>query len=218
MITQRILLSEVDSSTLRKIQSNLKKLGYYNDKIDGIYGRNTGEGFAKWKADNWIAETTYIGVESFNQLQQQADAVKVIDWTDFKCKISQYFTVGEVAQGLTNDGRFVQYRERLPKTDVVKNNALRLAAELDKVREDWGGALAVTSWYRPPAVNRAVKGARNSRHLNGSAVDVTPLGNDVYKFQKWLDKRWDMSLGYGAKKGFVHLDLSSPGQRIRWNY
>jgi uncharacterized protein YcbK (DUF882 family) len=206
---QRTLLSELDPTTLRKIQSNLKKLGHYADKIDGVYGKNTGEGFAKWKANNWLGETTYISQDSFDLLQKQADSIKVIDWTDFSCKISKYFTVAEVTQ---NDKR------RIPTNKTHQQNILRIAAELDKIRDDWGSPIGVTSWYRPPAVNASVKGAKNSQHLNGSAVDICPIGGDVYKLQKWLDKRWDMALGYGAKKGFVHLDLRNPGQRIRWVY
>ncbi|WP_353743953.1 D-Ala-D-Ala carboxypeptidase family metallohydrolase [Microcystis sp. LSC13-02] len=28
--------------------------------------------------------------------------------------------------------------------------------ELDKIREEWGSPILITSWYRPQAVNRAV--------------------------------------------------------------
>lgn len=205
---QRTLVSELDSKTLIQLQTNLKKLGYYNDKIDGIYGRNTGEGFAKWKADNWLEETTYIGESSFNQLQDQANAIKTINWSDFNCKVSKYFTVGEVTQ---ND------KHRIPTNTVHQKNIMRIAAELDKLREEWGNPIGVTSWYRPPFINAAVKGAKNSQHLNGGAVDIYPIGGDIYKFQKWLDKRWNMAMGYGAPR-FIHLDLRAPGQRIRWNY
>ena len=86
------------------------------------------------------------------------------------------------------------------------------------MREAWGSPLLVNSWYRPPDINRAVGGASNSQHLYGKAADIRPAQGNIYDFQKWLDNvAWkDKAVGYGAKKGFVHVDLR-PG-RIRWNY
>jgi len=131
-----------------------------------------------------------------------------IDWTNWDSKVSEYFTVGEVTQ---RDAR------RIPKTEAVKANVVKLAKELDKVREAWGEPIGVTSWYRPPAVNKAVGGVSNSQHINGSAADIYPIGGDIHAFQKWLDTFWgDKALGYGAKKGFVHVDLRRG--KIRWNY
>ena len=83
----------------------------------------------------------------------------------------------------------------------------------------------VTSWYRPVAVNRAVGGAANSQHIFGCAADIKPVNGDLLRFQGWLDQNWFGGLGYGAKKGFVHLDMrngkgwQSKGQKgPRWNY
>ena len=134
---------------------------------------------------------------------------KEINWNDFNAKVSKYFTVREVTNGETR---------RIPTDDTIKQNIFTLAQELDKVREAWGSGVIVTSWYRPPAVNKAIGGASKSQHINGKAADIKPCQGNIYKFQEWLDKEiWqDKALGYGAKKGFVHLDLR-PG-RIRWNY
>lgn len=132
-----------------------------------------------------------------------------INWNDFNAKVSKYFTVGEVTNGESR---------RIPKDNTIKQNIFTLAQELDKVREDWGSSIHVTSWYRPPAVNKEKGGASNSQHLYGKAADIKPVQGDLYKFQDWLDKvAWkNKALGYGAKKGFVHVDLR-PGN-IRWNY
>lgn len=207
MITQTQKLSELDANTLKLVQTALQKLGYYTDKIDGLFGKNTGEAFARWKTDNFLSDTNLIGQTSWEELQKDAEKINVINWKDFTCKVSKYFTVSEVTQ---NDSR------RIPKDKNIQNNILKIAKELDKIREEWGSPIGVTSWYRPPAINKSVGGVSNSQHINGSAVDIYPIGGDIYKFQTWLDKRWTMALGYGAKKNFVHLDLR-PG-RIRWDY
>lgn len=132
-----------------------------------------------------------------------------INWNDFNAKVSKYFTVREVTNG---------DRRRIPTDNTIKQNIFTLARELDRVREAWGSGIIVTSWYRPPAVNRAIGGATRSQHILGKAADIRPVQGDLYRFQDWLDKvAWkDKALGYGAKKGFVHLDLR-PGN-IRWNY
>lgn len=140
----------------------------------------------------------------------------MIDWKNPNAKISRFFTVGEVTQ---NDPR------RIPPNGAIALNVIRLAWELDKIRDEWGGPIGVTSWYRPPAINKAVGGVANSPHLEGWAADIYPIGGDVFKLQSWLDPRWHGRLGYGAKKGFVHVDLrghkgfnSAAPRGGRWNY
>jgi zinc D-Ala-D-Ala carboxypeptidase len=56
----------------------------------------------------------------------------------------------------------------------VLANLKRLAQALEVVRSALGGApILVSSGYRSPALNKAVKGARNSAHVLGLAVDFS---------------------------------------------
>ena len=134
-----------------------------------------------------------------------------INWQDFSARVSKYFTVGEVSN--FDRARIV------PAGTQIEANVLRLAAELDRLRELWGSPIKVTSWYRPPAVNARVGGVSNSQHLNGGAVDVYAANGRDAEFEAFLDRHWgNRALGYGiaSGRGFTHLDLR-PG-RIRWNY
>lgn len=143
----------------------------------------------------------------------------VIDWNNPRCFISKYFTVAEVTQ---------QDKRRIPIVGSIEaNNILKLAKELDKVREAWDSPLGCTSWFRPAKINAQVGGVRNSTHILGLAADIYPLaGGSILDFQKWLDHRWGDRMGFGAKKGFVHVDilggggLDKPGSKgkIRWDY
>ena len=145
-----------------------------------------------------------------------------IDWTTFDSRVSRYFTVGEV----TN-----MSRERLPlKADgawsaqQIQQNIVRMARALDEIREEWGGPLAVNSFYRPWRVNSRI-GSRSDNHPSGLAADYRPMdGRSVKELQDWFQRewynkgRWNGGLGLGAAKGFLHCDLNPRfGKRI-WNY
>jgi hypothetical protein len=126
--------------------------------------------------------------------------VKNIDWSDPNCPISKYFKVVEATKGEA---------ARTPAANSqAARNILDLAAELDKLREELGHPIGVTSWYRPPAINAAVGGAEDSQHIHGCAADIYPLsGIHIDEFQKWVNKNWFGALGEGARRGFVHVDM-----------
>lgn len=141
-----------------------------------------------------------------------------IDWNVSSCAISRFFKVSEVTQG---DDR------RIPiALSEVEFNVLTMAAELDLIRQEWGGAIGVTSWYRPPSVNAEVGGVVDSQHITGGAVDIYPMEEwRGQEFEDWLDNRWGGALGYGqaSGRGFTHIDLRGGGLRrgegdIRWRY
>jgi len=141
-----------------------------------------------------------------------------IDWNNSKAKISKYFTVWEVTK---SDPR------RIPTVgSEVEREILKLAIELDKIREDWGGVILVNSWYRPLVVNRAVGGASDSQHLYGRAIDIRPSNRaSLPEFEKFLDRYWFGALGYGNHWGFVHLDtrngkgwMNEGEKGPRWTY
>ena len=123
---------------------------------------------------------------------------KTINWADGNQAISLFFKVYEVTK---NDP------ERIPDGQVIISNVLMLARELDKIRLEWGRPIGVTSWYRPKAVNQRVGGARNSAHLLGYAADIFAVNHSIIDFQKFVDDGWHGALGYGASKGFVHIDM-----------
>jgi len=173
-------------------------------EIDGILGPITRKAWHEFKERNYLGELDLIGDSSIKILLEQN---KEIDWTDFSSNVGKYFTVGEVS---------LYDRERIVNNSLHRENVIKLAKELDKIREIFG-PIKITSWYRPPNVNRRVGGVSNSQHLYGLAADIITLEKDLIYVENYLDKYWQGRLGRGAKnpkRRFIHLDLGTEGMSI----
>ena len=105
---------------------------------------------------------------------------------------------------------------RIPESIAVVQGIEAIALKLAPVRSKFG-PLRIHSWYRTPAINKAVGGASQSWHLRGSAVDLSPINSDVWDMQKWLVEHWPEGVGTGAHRGFIHLDTLR-FYRARWSY
>lgn len=63
-------LSKIGSQgeEVRQIQQKLKNLGYFNDKIDGIYGKQTKEAVIKFQKDNNLTADGIAGTKTLEKL------------------------------------------------------------------------------------------------------------------------------------------------------
>ena len=132
----------------------------------------------------------------------------------FEYKITPNIAYGELC--LNQEGRRFTSQHQC-------ETAIELCRFLEKARTAFGNKpLIITSGHRPPSINKSVGGASGSEHLysaaNEGAVDFYVKGADIYEVQKYCDKNWPYSVGYGAQKGFVHLGIRRTKQRIRWDY
>lgn len=117
---------------------------------------------------------------------------------------------------------FLAGGDRIPENEVITARLVKLAQYMDRVRSYLGGKpITITSAYRPPAVNRAVGGAKYSMHVQGSAVDFRVSGMstvEVFTQLKSFHKSGGLAVAYySSGNGFVHLDLR-PGGPARWAY
>ena len=141
-------------------------------------------------------------------------SAKFQPWSPFTTKVTEHITYGELT--LNQEAR------RFTKQYQCET-ALELCKFLEKARAAFGNKpLIITSGSRPEPINSQVGGARNSEHTydtpSKGAVDFYIDGVSVYTLQDWCDKNWPYSVGYGAKKGFVHLGMRESKARIRWDY
>ena len=143
----------------------------------------------------------------------EPETSKLRPGSPFSSRITPHIRLGEFA--LDQEAR------RFDRQDQV-DIAAELAAFMERARTQFGGRpVVITSGYRPPAINRQVGGSSRSEHLyehGCGAVDFYIDGADIYEVQRWCDKNWPYSLGYGAPKGFVHLGIRSSRAKVRWDY
>jgi len=142
-----------------------------------------------------------------------AAAAKLTVDSPFSSRLTPHITLGEFALG--QEARRFDHQHQL-------DTAAELAAFLERVRSRFGGPVIITSGYRPPAINRSVGGASKSEHLfparGEGAVDFYVKGASINAVQSWCDEHWPCSLGYGAKRGFVHIGIRQGRPHVRWDY
>jgi zinc D-Ala-D-Ala carboxypeptidase len=83
-------------------------------------------------------------------------------------------------------------------------------AALDKLqalRERLGKPLIVLSAYRSPEHNRAVGGAKVSKHMEGIAFDIAMANHDPEAFEAAARAVGFQGFGFYPRSGFIHIDL-----------
>jgi hypothetical protein len=118
-----------------------------------------------------------------------------------------------------NWGEATRDGQRMPTQKSQVDQIIAVSRNLDDIREILGSRpMRITSWLRPPHINRAVGGVPNSRHISGDGVDFQVVGLHLVTAQNMIRKycqEHGMGLGLGAPRGFIHVDRG--GWRM-WNY
>ena len=78
---------------------------------------------------------------------------------------------------------------------------------LQELRDLLGKPLIVRSAYRSPEHNRAVGGAKASKHMDGMAFDIAMANHDSVAFEVAAREVGFLGFGYYPRSGFMHIDL-----------
>ena len=103
----------------------------------------------------------------------------------------------------------------------VYENIIKLASQLQVLRDDTGRPITSNSAYRCPDHNAKVGGSKNSQHVLGKAADITIQSLKPAEVYRIIEDLIDMGhmlqggLGLYEKKGFVHYDIRKT--KARWN-
>ncbi len=78
---------------------------------------------------------------------------------------------------------------------------------LQALRDRLGKPVILRSAYRSPDHNRAVGGAKRSKHMDGTAFDVSMTNQDPAEFEAAARAVGFLGFGYYPRSGFMHIDL-----------
>ena len=102
----------------------------------------------------------------------------------------------------------------------VYENVIKLAGQLQTLRDYLGRPIKINSAYRCPKHNAKCNGSKRSQHLFGKAADITiqslkPI--EVYAIiEDLIDFGVMLQGGLGLYDTFVHYDIRKT--RARWDY
>lgn len=100
--------------------------------------------------------------------------------------------------------------DNTPTPEALANIRNTLAPGLQRVRNCLGAPMFISSGYRGPALNQAVRGSRNSQHSHGLAADFvadsfgTPKTVVRYLMQRSGEIRFDQLIWEGT---WVHISF-----------
>lgn len=203
--------------TMKRLQMNLKYLGYYDGEIDGIKGEKTLNAIKQFQADNGLAVDGIAGQKTIDCIR----AIIVADQQKFGV------TVDGVAGEETTNARLNYCDNILSNWDDIKyfkkeeftckcgcglnNMNLAVVKIADKVREHFGSPAIVTSGSRCEKHNKEVGGVSNSRHLQGKAIDMYVEGvngGDLLAYLQTLVKSGELRYTYRINNGNAcHFDI-----------
>ena len=155
-------------------QMNLKFLGYYEGKIDGLVGNGTISAYENFQRDYGLVVDGIYGPKT------DAKLVEVIKEEQRKYGV---YPDG-IAGPITNNARdnyslswdnikYFKKEEFTCKCGCGLNNInLKLVQILDEIRERLGCPVIVTSGTRCSRHNKEVQGVADSRHVRGKASDI----------------------------------------------
>ena len=79
--------------------------------------------------------------------------------------------------------------------------------KLQSLRNRFGKPMIVLSGYRSPAHNKAVGGATRSKHMLGTAFDISMSNHDPVAFEAAARAVGFLGFGTYPRSGFMHIDL-----------
>ena len=101
----------------------------------------------------------------------------------------------------------------------VYENIIKLASQLQFLRDYTGRPITINSAYRCPEHNAKVGGSKTSQHLLGKAADITIQSlkpAEVYALiEELIDMGHLLQGGLGLYDTFAHYDIRKT--KARWN-
>lgn len=192
---------------VKELQRLLSDSGYDVGQIDGIVGNQTLTAFAQFKQDNYQSYPTILGGGSLKVLIQSR---RNNNPTPYSAEPRNRVILGhKIIPGGSFTWNEATHGGTRPVKGQVKHNVIELAKAIQPWRDKIGKPFHVTSWYRPPSVNKRIGGAKFSQHLYGRAVDFYIAGMNARQVS-YILRDWQGGMGiYRNMPNIVHLDIAA---------
>ena len=209
--------------TMKRLQMNLKYLGYYGGDIDGIKGNLTKAGIRRFRLDHGLGDSEIAD-------QRMIDCIREIICNDQR----KYGATVDGVAGEETIQKKADYENRNAQEYTWDNIAhftksefackcgcgfddidIRLVKLLEQIRSHFGdNPLIITSGCRCAKHNRNVGGIQGSRHVYGKASDFyikNVSTQNLLNYCKQLVANGQARYTYTnntSMRGVVHLDLN----------
>ena len=187
--------------TNKQKQHLLAYLGYYDGKVDGIWGSISESAAIRFQRDYDLEPDGIVGKMTESKLREvigsgvDSPKPKTQESLDFWNEI-EHFAHGEFACPCGRCGGFPSE----PKEKLV-----RLA---ESVRNHFDSVSLVSSGVRCQEHNDELSGSvPNSRHLYGKAVDFCIVGESGESVLKYVKTLPDVRYAYNIDGTYVHMDI-----------
>lgn len=100
------------------------------------------------------------------------------------------------------------------KVDTFTKIELGVLCLLQRIRDDFGYSVVVSSSYRSKDYNKSKSRATSSRHIIGDAIDSHPKDKKRLPEYKKLVTKMNIPGGFGIYPDFIHIDTRP--WRARW--
>jgi len=111
-----------------------------------------------------------------------------------------------------------QSRDGAVMPPEVADNILKLAVNLQVLRDYVNKTIKINSGYRSPAWNKKVGGVTNSQHMKGTASDIVVSGMSPIEVAQTIESLIASGKmqqgGIGIYPNFTHYDIR--GTKARW--
>jgi uncharacterized protein YcbK (DUF882 family) len=130
--------------------------------------------------------------------------------------ISEHITEAEAFKSQTATRKGIDNTTTDPE---VLANMKHVAELFEQIRANFGKPIGISSFYRSPALNKAVGGAKTSQHVRGEAIDIDAdifggvKNSEIFAFAKTLDfdqLLWEF--GDANEPAWVHISRKRTGK------
>lgn len=130
--------------------------------------------------------------------------------------ISEHITEAEAFKSQTATRKGIDNTTIDPE---VLANMKHVAELFEQIRAKFGKPIGISSFYRSPALNKAVGGAKTSQHVRGEAIDIDAdifggvKNSEIFAFAKTLDfdqLLWEF--GDANEPAWVHISRKRTGK------